>query len=242
MGICAAFLGISRALHPAASARPGKNRFFNNRTAPGSKKTDWRRLLKRFPWLSNITNLKCGPQAGFTLIELILVLVIAGLIISLVAPAITSTTGLNLRTAAKRVAAGLRYARSQAVTTGDVYQVVFNIEQNGMTIERVAEKGAYGLPSGGSRWWEAGEDEEEGAGEAGRKQYEKKAYRLPRGVSIARVDADDEEIDQGEALIDFYPNGSCSGGDIFLVDDKERMYRVALEFITGVVTIAEEET
>jgi general secretion pathway protein H len=176
-------------------------------------------------------------QSGFTLIELILVLVIVGFIISLVAPAITSTTGLKLRTAAKRIAAGLRYARSQAVTTGNVYQITFDIERNQMIIERIVEEDPYGLQAGGTRWWEASEYAEDQEEDTAGKQYEKKTYRLPQSVTIASVVVDDEEIDQGEALIDFYPNGSCAGGDVLLMDDKERLYRIRLEFITGVVTI-----
>lgn len=186
--------------------------------------------------------LKRRSQTGFTLIELILVLVIAGFIISLVAPAITSTTGLNLRTAAKRVAAGLRYARSQAVTTGSVYQIVFDIERNAMTIERVVEEDPSGLQAGGTRWWEEGEDEEEGEENSAGEQFDKKSYVLPRGITIESVVSDGDEITEGEAQIEFYPNGSCSGGDVFLMDSKERVFRVALEFITGVVTIEEEET
>ena len=50
---------------------------------------------------------------GFTLIELILVLVIIGFLTSLVAPAITSSTGLRLKTTVRRLAAGLRFARSK---------------------------------------------------------------------------------------------------------------------------------
>jgi general secretion pathway protein H len=187
-------------------------------------------------------NLKCRSLSGFTLIELILVLVIAGFIISLVAPAITSTTGLNLRTAAKRVAAGLRYARSQAVTTGSVYRIVFDLEQNAMTIERVVEEDPSGLQAVGNRWWEEGEDEEEGEENSAGEQFDKKSYVLPRGITIESVVSDGDEITEGEAQIEFYPNGSCSGGDVFLMDSKERVFRVALEFITGVVTIEEEET
>lgn len=179
--------------------------------------------------------------SGFTLIELILVLVIAGFIISLVAPAISSTTGLHLKTAAKRVAAGLRYARSQAVTTGDVYQITFDIDQNEMSIERMVEGDPYGLQAGGARWWEENAEEEEGIEESAAQQNEKKNYRLPKGVAIASVVADDEEITEGDALLEFYPNGSCTGGDVFLMDDRERTYRVAMEFITGVVTIEEVE-
>jgi general secretion pathway protein H len=186
-------------------------------------------------------NLKQRSQRGFTLIELILVLAIAGFIISLVAPAISSTTGLNLKTAAKRVAAGLRYARSQAVTTGDIYQITFDIDQNEMSIERMVKGDPYGLQTGGARWWEENAEEEEGIEASAAQQNEKKNYRLPKGVAIASVVADDEEIAEGEALLEFYPNGSCTGGDVFLMDDKERTYRVVMEFITGVVTIEEVE-
>lgn len=185
-------------------------------------------------------NVRHRSQSGFTLIELILVLVIAGFIISLVGPAITTTTGLNLRTAAKKIAAGLRYARSQAVTTGQVYQTAFDIDQNQMVIEPVGEEDPYGLPAWGGR--EQDEENEYGDEEAEGRQHERKTYRLPRGITIARVIVDDEEIDQGEALIDFYPNGSCTGGDVFVTDDKERLYRIALEFITGIVTVEEEES
>jgi general secretion pathway protein H len=186
-------------------------------------------------------NMRHRPQRGFTLIELILVLVIAGFIISLVAPAISSTTGLHLKTAAKRVAAGLRYARSQAVTTGDVYRIAFDIDRNEMIIERMVEGDPYGLQAGGARWWEENAEEEEGIEESSAQQNEKKNYRLPKGIAIASVVADDEEITEGEALLEFYPNGSCTGGDVFLMDDRERTYRVAMEFITGVVTIEEVE-
>ncbi len=186
-------------------------------------------------------NVKHRSHRGFTLIELILVLVIAGFIISLVAPAISSTTGLHLKTAAKRVAAGLRYARSQAVTTGDDYQVTFDIDQNEMRIERMVKEDPLGLQGGGARWWEGNAEEEEGIEKSADLQQEKKDYRLPQGVAIASVVADDEEIAEGEALLEFYPNGSCTGGEVFLMDDKERTYRVAMEFITGVVTIQEVE-
>lgn len=186
---------------------------------------------------------RAGFQTGFTLIELILVLVIAGFLISLVAPAITSTTGLSLKTGAKRIAAGLRYARSQAVTTGSVYRIWFDMEQGEMTIERVVEENPYGLQTVGNRWRGEATGEEEGQEEEPPEEvYEKKICRLPRGITIERVIADDEEITEGAAEIEFYPNGSCSGGDVFLMDSRERVYRVALEFITGVVTIEEEET
>ena len=70
---------------------------------------------------------------------------------------------------------------------------------------------------------------------------EKKVFSMPPDVTIAQVVIDGEEIYEGTAEIDFFPNGSCSGGDIFLMDAKERMYRISLEFLTGIVKIREGE-
>jgi general secretion pathway protein H len=188
-------------------------------------------------------SLMFSENKGFTLIELILVLVIIGFLTALVTPAITSLTGLKLKTTARRVAAGLRYARSQAVTSGSDYQVVFNLEKGAMTIECVEEE-PY---REGVELEEAQGDEEEGVGEEEmllQRVARKKTYRMPEEVTLAKIIVDGEEItedDEEEAWIDFYPNGSCSGGEIFLTNERERVYRIELNFLTGIVEITEEE-
>jgi len=178
-----------------------------------------------------------SKDKGFTLIELILVLVIVGFLTALVAPAITSLAGLKLKTATRKMAAGLRYARSQAVTTGSEYQVVFDIEKGEMIIESLKEEEK---PYSYSDDYEAGEEEEE-EDDSAKRMKKRKSYTIPKEVRLARVVIDGEEITEDQAWIDFYPNGSCSGGEIFLMDEKEREYRIALEFITGIVKITEEE-
>jgi type II secretion system protein H len=174
---------------------------------------------------------------GFTLIELILVLVIIGFLTSLVAPAITSRTGLRLKTTVKRVAAGLRYARSQAVVSGSNYRATFDLENGQVIIESLAEDDPYQRGA-----W--GDDEEEDFYEelsSVQRPPEKKVFALPADVTIAQVILKGEEIYEGIAEVDFFPNGSCSGGDIFLMDTKERIYRISLEFLTGIVKIREGE-
>ena len=181
--------------------------------------------------------------AGFTLIELILVLVIIGFLTALVTPAITSMTGLKLKGAARRTAAGLRYARSQAIATGCDYQVVFNFEKGEMSIEPLEEREVF---QGADTEWEAYDsdgdaDEEE---DESQKVKGKKTYIFPQEVKLASVTVDEEEItedDESEAWIDFYPNGSCSGGEIFLMDERERGYWIVLNFLTGIVQITERE-
>jgi len=188
-----------------------------------------------------------SENKGFTLIELVLVLVIMGLLTSLVAPAITSLTGLKLKTAARRIAAGLRYARSQAVTTGNDYQVVFNLGKGEVTVECLEkEEEPYG---GYAEQGESKGGEEEGADEEEevlpQRVERKKTYTVPKEIKLAKVIVDGEEITEGdeeeETWIDFYSNGSCSGGEIFLADEKERTCRIELNFLTGIVKITREE-
>lgn len=185
-----------------------------------------------------------GERKGFTLIELILVLVIMGLLTSLVAPAITSLAGLKLKTAARRIAAGLRYARSQAVTTGSDYQVVFNLEKGEVTVESLQEEESY---RGDGEQKESQGNEKEDVSEeesAPQKIKRKKTYKVPKEVKIAKVIVEGVEItedDDEEVWIDFYPNGSCSGGEIYLTNERERVYRIVLNFLTGIVEITEEE-
>lgn len=185
-----------------------------------------------------------GERKGFTLIELILVLVIMGLLTSLVAPAITSLAGLKIKTAARRIAAGLRYARSQAVTTGSDYQVVFNLEKGEVTVESLQEEEPY---RGDGEQKESQGNEKEDVSEeesAPQKIKRKKTYKVPKEVKIAKVIVEGVEItedDDEEVWIDFYPNGSCSGGEIYLTNERERVYRIVLNFLTGIVEITEEE-
>jgi type II secretion system protein H len=178
---------------------------------------------------------------GFTLIELILVLVIIGFLTSLVAPAITSSTGLRLKTTVRRLAAGLRFARSQAVITGNTYQVIFDVENGTMAIEPIEKETPYVRAEYEEGSWDTEEEDAEEEGRALKRRQEKKIYKMPEDVTLAKVLLDGEEISEGQVWIEFYPNGSCSGGDVFVMDTKERTYRIALEFLTGIVTIREEE-
>lgn len=194
---------------------------------------------------ASVCNRALGENKGFTLIELILVLVIMGLLTSLIVPAITSLTGLKLKTATRRVAAGLRYARSQAVTTGSDYQVVLNLRKGEMTIKCLEEERSY---RGNAEEGEYQSGWEEGAGDEELpppKTKMKKTYRMPKEVTLAKVIIEGVEVyqddEEEETWIDFYPNGSCSGGEIYLTNERERVFKIALNFLTSIVKITEEE-
>ena len=69
------------------------------------------------------------PQNGFTLLELLVVLVILGLLAATVPPLVArAVPGAELKSAAREVAAALRYARSQAVTSGREVSFEMDVE------------------------------------------------------------------------------------------------------------------
>jgi len=75
--------------------------------------------------------------AGVTMIELLIVLSIMALVAAMVAPMLSgpvSTT--ELKSAAREIAAGLRYARSDAVVTRQETRLVVDLEQRTFRIDR----------------------------------------------------------------------------------------------------------
>ena len=195
---------------------------------------------------ASVCNRALGECRGFTLIELILVLVIIGLLTSLIVPAITSLTGLKLKTATRRVAAGLRYARSQAVTTGSDYQVVLNLRKGEMTIKCLEEEEErFYRENAEEGEYQSGWEEDAGDEELPPPKKKIKTYRMPKEVTLAKVIIEEVEVyhddEEEETWIDFYPNGSCSGGEIYLTNERERVFKIALNFLTGIVKITEEE-
>lgn len=63
---------------------------------------------------------------GFTLIEVIIVLMIIGIISAIAIPLYTSASSVQLKTAANMVASDLEYAKNLAMSTGKNYSVVFD--------------------------------------------------------------------------------------------------------------------
>jgi general secretion pathway protein H len=82
---------------------------------------------------------KAGERraAGFTLLELLIVLGILGLTVALAVPVFSrAMPGIELRTSARAVAAELRASRSHALTINDEVAVAVDVE--GRTVGRLA--------------------------------------------------------------------------------------------------------
>ena len=83
---------------------------------------------------------------GFTLVEIMVVLVIVALMMALVGSSISrNISGAQMRTAASKVAASLRYTRTRAILTKS--EQVFLVDTEKLTYQ-AAEREAKKLPEG----------------------------------------------------------------------------------------------
>ena len=75
------------------------------------------------------------PGRGFTIVELLVVLAIAGVMMAAVPPLISSFfPGVELKAAARRTAASLRLARETAIRTGADAALVVNVEAHTLAL------------------------------------------------------------------------------------------------------------
>jgi general secretion pathway protein H len=161
--------------------------------------------------------------SGFTLIELILVLIILSVITALVVPRLTqSLSRMNVESSARRVASALRLARSLAVTEKVPYRAVFNM--NGHTLSIVT----YQQTSNDA------DPEESGAA----RPVEPRVYALTDGIHFEEgMSSNGETVTSGGFEMVFYPGGGTSGGEVVLGDDEGRSFSIGLDTITGSVKI-----
>ncbi len=162
---------------------------------------------------------------GFTLLELLVVLVIIGMMSAIIAPRLTgSLTGMNLKTASRKVSASLRHARSNATSERLTYISVFDFEKNRLIILPCQE--------------ESGEIPEECMFDNEESLSRSKIYNLPEGVRFEKAENFQEETDSDYFQIAFYPGGGSSGGQVIVTDERKGRYTINVDFITGTVKLS----
>lgn len=165
----------------------------------------------------SVGKISASKNKGFTLLELIVVLLIISLTSALAVPQLTGVlSGANSKTAAKNIAASLRYARSRAVSEKIICLAVFDTDKNSL---RLLSASKAKLSS-----------EEKHSDKA-------KVYVLPEGVTLKS--GTEDEKDKEEFRIAFYPSGASSGGELIVADEREKIYKIRVDFITGTVQVSD---
>ncbi|MGA1875030.1 MAG: GspH/FimT family pseudopilin [bacterium] len=184
-----------------------------------------------------------GKEKGFTLIELIIVLLIIGATIGLAAPRIgRSIDNMRMRSAVRRFAAVLRYTRQMAISRKKEYSVV--IAQKSYSYTKVERK---------SEDAESGGDEpvnKAGHTFSGQHILEKRIQvDLPKAIKNEKVhlsyqpgDEDEEDMEGGAGRIIFYPKGESTGGRVILaIEDSNLAFKVDVDPVTGKIRVERKD-
>lgn len=155
-------------------------------------------------------------RKGFTLIELVIVLIIISLLAVLLTPNLTRTLShMEAKGTAKRISAILRYCRSDAVNKRRVNLVALDTASNVVSVYSV--------------------DEEEGEPKAER------FYPLPTGVKLDKIEVGKTLFDSSVPTFEFYPNGGSNGGEAVIQGEKGRAYTIRVDILTGGAKVLESE-
>ena len=166
---------------------------------------------------------------GFSLIEVMVVLILISLSMFLATPLLSRfSKTVELKGAAKRISAILRYSRSEAVNRGKVYQVLFDSDLRQVNVQPIEEK---------EEDEEAKDGTKDEAKDEAKDEPKRKTYTLPKGVDIKEVKANSPQYPSDYAVIEFYPNGGSNGGTIRLDSPDRKGYRIKVHFLTGIVEI-----
>lgn len=162
---------------------------------------------------------------GFTLLELLVVIALMSLMAGMVVPRMAASLDrMNARTAARKVSAALRYARSQAAAEQQRYVARLDAKRNRIQI-------------GPASVWR--NDSVEVADEEASPM---RSLSPPRGVRLAWASEPENRFSVAPETpeILFFPSGGASGGEIRLSDADGRQYRVVVDRLTGLAEVPDE--
>jgi prepilin-type N-terminal cleavage/methylation domain-containing protein len=149
-----------------------------------------------------------GEANGFTLLELVLVLLLMSLIAGLTLPFVASTLDrITLQSEVRQISSALQFARSEAISKKTLYTFSIDIDENQYWL---------GIP----------------------KQEEiNQPKPIDETVRILDYQRTDETLTEGAFMILFYPRGNSSGGTLRFISindkDEENIYAVNIDPITG---------
>ena len=150
-------------------------------------------------------------RRAFTLLEIMIVTAIMGIIMTMGVPLVYRVWHKEpMRKAVSDVVEVLSNARARAILRGTMTQVVFHPQTGSL--------GIGGAHSGSGL-----------------------SVQLPEGVAIDMLDVNLAEYkDADQALVRFYPNGTCDEMTLILHSDRNEQRGITLEITTGLASVLNE--
>ena len=174
--------------------------------------------------------------SGFTLLELVVVVFILSMAVALVAPTFSRSFGqLRLKAATRELAALCRFARTQAITSQVVLEVVMDRRTNTYWLR--GPDWIVGRLGGIDQVAEAEDPEQPWQA----RMRQARVRTLPAGVTLKSVLLETGPLGEEErGTIAFFPQGSSTGGEVWVSDEKGRGYRIIVDPSISLVRIHAE--
>ncbi|MEM7008557.1 MAG: prepilin-type N-terminal cleavage/methylation domain-containing protein [Thermodesulfobacteriota bacterium] len=158
-------------------------------------------------------------QEGFTLLELLVVILIIGAFFFVAVPKFQDLTQVNLKSASRNLTATIKYLYNEAAFKKTIHRLVFDVENGEYWVERL-EGSEYGVPP------------------------DTKKHRLPNGIYFKDViterNLERNPLDNEREFILFLPTGFVEPAVIHLQTDNDRYYTVATKPYTGGTRVYDE--
>jgi general secretion pathway protein H len=160
-------------------------------------------------------------QAGFTLIEIGLVLLIISIVVALVVPRFRDQSHAELISQARKLATTFRFLQQEAILNGRVYRLNFDLDQQRYFVtsaEVTAEPGGFSRETG----------------------ILARDVTLPSGLQISDVDIPmvTGKVYEGVAFTHFFPDGYVDSTVVHLGNGMEEYTLYVPQPLTGRVYVA----
>ncbi len=171
------------------------------------------------------------PQAGFTLIELMVVVCIMGVVMAIGVPfAYHLVHKETIGQTVSDVVEVCSHARARAILQGQMTEVLFNVKERQLQVsggsasatESGAAVAAVGTVSSGSGL----------------------SAHIPDDIQIDMVDLNLMEYKDSQMVVPirFFPNGTCDEFTLILHGDKGQYRKISLEYTTGLADVESDYT
>jgi prepilin-type N-terminal cleavage/methylation domain-containing protein len=164
-------------------------------------------------------------QAGFTLLELVVVLFIVSLIMLVVFPKLEGFLGPDLPGTGRHLIATIRHLRDEAEATKQIYRLNYDMDRGEYWTSIVTEK----PPSADGRESEEPQEIESSVS---------KHVALPARIRFRDIATLHQgKVSEGQAFTQFYPSGRVEKTLIHLMLDQDQVLALMISPLTGDVKV-----